>query len=102
MSKPAPQEPITPASLIEGSNLPRLYINGFSIAGTDGDCVAVLMVNGMPQLTLNMSFTVAKSLGIAIGQIVTALETASGRPIMTTNDVSELMKPFKNQPGSPV
>lgn len=78
-------------SAISDSAVPKFYFNGFMAAGTHGDGIVVLTTNGRPTAVLNMSFTVAKSLGVALGQMIADLETASGRPIMTTADVEQLM-----------
>jgi hypothetical protein len=69
------------------TDVPHVYFNGFASGLGNGDIAVVLERNGTPVATLNMSFTVAKTFAVAIGSLVAALETASGRSIMTTDDV---------------
>ncbi|MGI8821217.1 MAG: hypothetical protein ACR2ID_10180 [Chthoniobacterales bacterium] len=69
-----------------------LYFNGFAIAVGMGDLVCTLLRNGSPVLTVNMSYTVAKSLGLALGEAVTRLQEMTGHEIMTVNTVTEATK----------
>lgn len=72
--------------------LQAMYFNGFQIALTNADISGVLMLNGQPQMVLNMSFTTAKSLHKALEQVIGELEQVTGRPIMVTKDVDEGLK----------
>ena len=69
-----------------------LYFNGFAIAVGMGDLVCTLLRNGSPVLTVNISYTVAKSLGLALGEAVTKLEEMTGHEIMTVNTVTQAAK----------
>ena len=86
---PEPRSPIT-ISIPQNS----IYINGFGAGLTTGDIYVVLQRNGIEVGVLNMSFTVAKSLGDALNQLILSLEKRSNRTIMTSNQCAEaLSKP---------
>jgi hypothetical protein len=71
-----------------------IYINGFSAGLSTGDIYVVLQRNGAEIGVLNMSYTVAKSLGDALNQLILSLEKRSERKIMTSNESAEaLSKP---------
>ncbi len=67
--------------------VPRIYINGFQIAQSWSDVMIVAQTNGGPTAVLNLSFTTAKSLAIALTQVVETLEASTAQPIMTMEDV---------------
>jgi hypothetical protein len=73
------------------ADVPHLYFNAFAGGLGNGDITVVLERNGAPVATLNMSFTVAKTFAVAIGSLVAALETASERNIMTTEDIDQIL-----------
>ncbi|MHC2791932.1 hypothetical protein ACVINZ_000944 [Mesorhizobium jarvisii] len=72
------------------ANVSHLYANGFAISISPSDVTIVLEQNAVPQATLNMSFTVAKTLAGKLGALVTSLEEATGRPILTTDEIESL------------
>lgn len=74
------------------AGVPQLYFNGLVNAMSNGDVMTVLERNGAPIAVLNMSFTMAKSLSVALGQMVAQLEQMSGREIMTTLDIEKFAK----------
>ena len=69
------------------SDVPSLYFNGFVNAFSAGDIMCVIERNGAPVGILNMSYTVAKTLSASLGTLITTLEDASDRPIMTTHEI---------------
>jgi histidinol-phosphate/aromatic aminotransferase/cobyric acid decarboxylase-like protein len=69
-----------------------LYFNGFSMAIGTGDLVCTLLRNGAPVLTLNASYTVAKTLAEALTATIQKLEEKTGREIMTVNTVVDATK----------
>jgi hypothetical protein len=71
--------------------LNSIYINGFATGLTSGDIFVVLQRNGNDIGILNMSYTVAKSLGDALGQLISSLERRSDRKIMTSNESAEAL-----------
>jgi hypothetical protein len=65
-----------------------LYFNGFGIAVGSGDIVLTLMRNGVPTLTLNASFTVAKTFGESMVDCIRKLEEVTSHKIMTVQEVT--------------
>lgn len=74
------------------AEIPHLYFNGFVNSSGSGDVVTILEQNGKPVATLNMSFTVAKTLAIKLRDTIARLEQQMDREILTTDDVTETMK----------
>jgi hypothetical protein len=74
-----------------------IYINSFAAGLSTGDVFVVLQRNGSEIGTLNMSYTVAKSLGDALNLLILSLEKRSDRKIMTSNECAvALSKPDEN------
>jgi hypothetical protein len=69
-----------------------LYFNGFAIAIGAGDVVCTLLRNGTPVLTVNASYTVAKTLAEGLADTIRQLEEKTGQKIMTVNKVVEATK----------
>jgi len=67
--------------------IPKLYANGFITATGHGDFLIVLQQNSIPVATLNLSYTVAKTLTLKLGGALKDLENKTGNVIMVTNDV---------------
>jgi hypothetical protein len=74
------------------------YFNGFAIGVTGGDIVFTLMRNGVPTLTVNASFTVAKTFGESIVASVKKLEEATEHTIMTVPEVMKATAGMKMNP----
>lgn len=72
--------------------LPSMYFNGFQVGLTNGDVSAITLLNGQPQFVLNMSYTTAKTLAVALTGLIDQLETVTGRPIMTTKEIDAGMR----------
>lgn len=70
-------------------DLPQLYFNGFQIGLTNSDISLIMLCNGQPKSIASISFTTAKTLHIGLGEMITALEGATGRTIMTMQDIGE-------------
>jgi len=83
----------------EGEELPvqTIYANGFKAALSSADAFVVLQRNGVDFVVLNMSFTVAKSLGEALTQMIANLESQSGRQIMNASEVSKAIEKGQHQ-----
>lgn len=69
-----------------------LYFNGFSMALSTGDVVITLLLQGRPIQTLNVSYTVAKTLATALSAAIEQLEKRTNQPIMTVQTVNEALK----------
>jgi len=68
------------------------YFNGYQVGFGGGDVVMTLLRNGTPTITLNASFTVAKSFGIALNGTIQKLEKCAKHEIMTIDDVEAARK----------
>ena len=69
-------------------DIPHIYFNGFINAVGSSDVTVLLQNNGNFNATLNMSFTMAKSLSRKLKLIIDDLEKNSGNPIMDTDEVA--------------
>jgi hypothetical protein len=69
-----------------------LYFNGFMLAIGTGDIVCTLLRNNVPVLTLNASYTVAKTLGEGLGEAINQLEAKTGQTIMTVRNIRDATK----------
>lgn len=89
--KPVPieQERITKAI---DAGVPQIYFNGFVNNITSGDVLTILERNGKPVIVLNMSYTIAKTLAVALGQIISQFESGVERNVLTTYDVERALK----------
>lgn len=76
----------------KAADVPRVYLNGFQVAGTNADVIVVGDNNGKPVLLLNLSFTVAKTLAEALTNTIAAVEEASGRSMLTTHQLDAAMR----------
>lgn len=84
---PPPEERLARAI---AANAPQIYFNGFASGLGNGDVNCVLERNGQPVAVLNMSFTLAKTLAVSLGSIISQVEERAGRDIMTTHDIDKL------------
>lgn len=78
-------------SAVNSPDLPHLYANGFISALGNGDTLLILQQSGRPIATLNLSFTLAKTLVQKLGGIIEGLEADSGNTIMTTDDMTRIL-----------
>jgi len=70
------------------AEIPDIYFNGFSTGLTNSDVTAVLERNGRQIAVVHMSFTLAKTLSIALSDIITRLEQATDKEMLTTHELS--------------
>ena len=73
------------------AGVPWLYFNGFQIGLSGGDVLVVAERNAQPVAMFNVSYTVAKTLALALSSVIRTLEEKAGREIMTTHDVDSFM-----------
>lgn len=71
--------------------VPTVYFNGFTNSLTSSDVLTVLELNGQPVMKLNMSYTIAKSLAVKLGLMVSRFEQDIKRDILTADDVNRLI-----------
>jgi hypothetical protein len=81
-----PQEQIALAQSAYRMPIPRLYSNGFITGQTASDIAIVLLTNGVPSATLNLSYESAKSLVKDLSQVVKNHERVTGHPV---TDIAE-------------
>jgi hypothetical protein len=72
--------------------VPQIYFNGFiNMLGT-ADIGVLCERNGKPVAVLNMSYTVAKTLAVALGQTIGDLEQKTGKEMLTTMEVEQKLR----------
>lgn len=76
----------------KAAEVPTLYLNGFQTGLTNADVVVVGECNGEPVTLLNMSFTTAKTLALALTNTISMLEIKSDREMLTTYEFDSFMK----------
>ena len=69
-----------------------LYFNGFGIAVGLGDIPITISRNGIPVLTLNCSYSVAKTLAVALSECIANFEKAAKHDIMTVQQVQAALE----------
>jgi hypothetical protein len=70
------------------SNIPSSYFNGFQLGLSNADVTCMLLQNGLPTMSLNMSYTTAKTLSVVLSDMIATLEKVTERKIMTLSEVS--------------
>lgn len=96
MDKPTPKD-ITEImnSAITDPNVPKIYANGFATGVGNGDTLIVLQQNSRPVAVLNLSFTVAKTLALKLGNVIKGVEDKANTVILTTDDFSAVFSEKK-------
>jgi hypothetical protein len=87
-SAEAKKEPIPRAIRILPAEK-SIYFNGFEMGLGQSDIVLTAKVNENPIITLNMSFSTAKTLSEKLQKAILILEKATGRSIMTIDEIKE-------------
>jgi hypothetical protein len=65
----------------------KFYANSFAIGTSPADVVIVLLANGQPTAAINLSYQVAKTLQIKLGELLNGFEEKTGQRIWTTDEV---------------
>ncbi len=73
------------------ADIPHIYSNGFNIVLGTGDVNIVLKRMGEDVATLNLSYTLAKTLSEKLGGTIKFLENKTGNTIMTTEDLHKFL-----------
>lgn len=99
MNEPRKQTEPSPSQTLDEaiSGTPSLYANGFSIGVTNADVVLVLARANRPVQTVHMSYTLAKTLHLKLSDVIEEFEGATGRVMLTTDDVDEMIKKKRDQ-----
>jgi hypothetical protein len=66
-----------------------IYFNGFGAGISMGDIAIPISLNGVHFATLNVSYSVAKTLGESLVSLISTLETATGNHIMTAQEIEK-------------
>lgn len=74
------------------ADIPNIYFNGFLNSISSGDIISILERNGKPVAVLNMSYTVAKTLALSLGQLISQFESGTDRTMLTTHDVERMLQ----------
>lgn len=68
------------------------YFNGFEIGIGPGDIVMTLMKNNERRFVLNCSLTIAKTFGKSLVEAVEQLESYTGHPTLTIEELIDARK----------
>ncbi|MBS9525888.1 hypothetical protein KI659_17845 [Litoribacter alkaliphilus] len=74
---------------LQDERIPKYYFNGFINGIGNADILMVLQKNGEPNVVLNTSLSIAKTLAIKLTEMISSIENATGNTIMTTDDLNE-------------
>lgn len=77
--------------LARSGEVPTLYLNGFQSGIGNADVTIIAQQNGHPVAFLNMSYTLAKTLSVSLGNLISRLEEVTGNEIMTTHMIDARM-----------
>ena len=81
------KEPMDQIVEAVSSDCPQTYANGFAASLGVGDIVIAFQRNDQPAIVLNLSFTVAKTLSVKLGEMIGDLEKKTSQTIMTTDQI---------------
>lgn len=79
-------------ALAKQNGVPEIYANGFAVGLSGADGSVILERNGSPVAILNVSYTLAKTLALALGTAVSNFEQNTGQQLLTTHDVDRLFR----------
>ncbi|MCI0486289.1 MAG: hypothetical protein L0229_06780 [Blastocatellia bacterium] len=65
----------------------KIYFNGFASAIGQGDTLIVLLEDNNPVALLHASHTIVKTLSLKLAEIINTLESKTGRPVLTTDEI---------------
>jgi hypothetical protein len=84
----------------ETDNLPQYYVNSFTVTLGTGDVLIVMKRNGRPLASMQVSYTVAKSLIEVLNGLIARLENRTGNTIMTSKFIEQKMQESEDGPSS--
>lgn len=85
----------------ESSSPSHFYVNGFSVGHTNADSLVRFQLNGKPEVDIQMSFTLAKTLVGLLGKLISNLEQQVNMDIKTTKDIDAAMQRGSSQDERP-
>lgn len=71
------------------ADIEEIYVNGFDAGFSNADFVLNFKRNNRPVLRMNMSFTLAKTLGLLVQQAMAEVESSADIKINTTKEFEE-------------
>lgn len=72
---------------LDEANVTKIYANGFAIGVTNADMILLLQLSARPIAQVNLSYTLAKTLHVKLGQVVADFEARTGRTMLRTDEV---------------
>lgn len=81
------------AQILNDPSVPQLYFNGFLNATSNGDVLIIVVRNTKPIAVLNASYTIAKTLGKKLNELIEQFESQTDHKIMEMDYVAERTKP---------
>jgi hypothetical protein len=69
---------------LQSPDLPQYYVNSFTVTVGTGDVLIVMKRNNQQIGMIQVSYTVAKSLGEVLSDVIAGLEKVTGHEIMTS------------------
>ncbi len=76
-------------SAINDPNIPKFYMNGFNVGQSLSDIFVAMNLTGSVVGIINMSFTTAKTLMVALQEAIVKFEQQTGQELLTMHDVRE-------------
>jgi len=73
--------------------IPRLYMNGFSVGSSLSDMYVLAHTAGTPSALLLMSFTTAKTLAQRLSEMIADFEKMTGQTLLTMDDIRRVTEP---------
>ena len=77
-------------------DIPHIYSNGFNVILGPGDVIIILKRMGNNVATLNLSYTLAKTMSEKLGSVIKHLENKTGNIIMTTDNIEKSLSKVNN------
>jgi hypothetical protein len=75
------------SKVIQKPEMPKLYINGFSVGSSLSDIFVIAQTAGTPVALLLMSFTTAKTLAQQLNHLIIEFERVTGQTLLTMDDI---------------
>ena len=92
-SKNPVEEPaVTKLKEAFGGDVPTFYSNGFAIGLTNADVAIIWSLTNRPIQVSHLSYTLAKTLHIKLGDVVKKFEEGVGQEMLTTDKVDNFLK----------
>lgn len=84
-------QPAGGSLVIPTFNAPMVYANGFNAWLSNSEIAAFLMYDNQPVIKLVMPLPVAKTLAVAITELIGKYEAATGTTVLTMEELGKLL-----------